>query len=72
MLKRVFVVHSGRPNGVIARKVLAKTPLLLVKLTVCALNFVHVEVHGASSRIRRDLGSLHIALSSNSCILNVS
>ena len=72
MLEMVFVVDSGRPNGVIARKFFAETPLLLVKLTISPLNFVHVEVHGASPRIRRDLGPVHIALSSNSRILYVS
>ena len=70
LLEVVIVVDSGRSNGVIARKILAKTPLLLVKLTL-TLNFVHVEVHGASTYIRRGLGPLHIALSGNSCVLHV-
>ena len=71
LLEVVIVVDSGRSNGVIARKILAKTPLLLVKLTICPLNFVHVEVHGAGTHIRRGLGPLHIALSGDSCVLHV-
>lgn len=71
LLEVVLVVDSGRSNGVIACEILAKTPLLLVKLTISPLNFVHVEVHGAGTHISRGLGPLHIALSGDSCALHV-
>lgn len=72
LLEVVLVVDSGRSNRVIACEILAKTPLLLVKLTISPLNFVHVEVHGAGTHISRGLGPLHIALSGDSCVLHVS
>ena len=71
LLEVVFVVDSGRTNGVIACEILTKTLLLLVKLTVGPLHFVHVEVHGASTHIGWGLGPLHIALRGHSCVLHV-
>ena len=72
LLEVVLLVDSRRSNGVIARKILAKTPLLLVELSISPLHLVHVEVHGASTHIRRCLCPLYIALSGNSCVLHVS
>ena len=71
LLEGVFVINSRSSNGVIASEVFTQTPLLLVKLPISSLNFVHVQVHGATAHIRRDLGPQHVALCHISCIMHV-